>query len=268
MADDYLHGFSPEEQARLVSQADFLAPWLYPGLPLPQRGVLLEVGAGVGAQTTLLAGWTQAHLLCLERDARQLEAFGHQTAGLQAQGRVTALRGDAEAMPLADRSVDGAYICWVLEHVPHPERVLAEARRVLKPGAPLVAIEVQNGSLTTWPTDPMLGRIWKLINEAQQALGGDPYVGARLGALVAQAGFEQVSLSYVPVQGDARDPKRREAVIRYFHRLLQSALPTLHARGLGWPTLEADLDRVFDGLCANPDAAWLYTFARATAVCP
>jgi SAM-dependent methyltransferase len=46
--------------------------------------------------------------------------------------------GDARAMPLSDSCVDVVLITQVLEHVPDPVAVIAEIRRVLKPGGTLL----------------------------------------------------------------------------------------------------------------------------------
>ena len=64
----------------------------------------------------------------LER-ARQL------AADLAGEGeRVEFLEGDARAVPLPDGSVDVVVFYTTLCHVPGPERALAEAHRVLRPG--------------------------------------------------------------------------------------------------------------------------------------
>jgi len=51
------------------------------------------------------------------------------------------LCGDAEALPIADRSVDLYTIGFGLRNVTHIERALAEARRVLKPGGRFLCLE-------------------------------------------------------------------------------------------------------------------------------
>jgi len=50
----YLHGYSPEEQARLVKQARFLEPTVFENVNFSKQQKLLEVGCGVGAQTEIL----------------------------------------------------------------------------------------------------------------------------------------------------------------------------------------------------------------------
>ncbi len=58
--------------------------------------------------------------------------------------------GDARRMPLADASIDVVLCTQVLEHVPDPIAVIAEIRRVLKPGGTLLlsvpSIFPQHGS--------------------------------------------------------------------------------------------------------------------------
>jgi demethylmenaquinone methyltransferase/2-methoxy-6-polyprenyl-1,4-benzoquinol methylase len=51
------------------------------------------------------------------------------------------VRGDAEALPIADRSVDLYTIGFGLRNVTHIERALVEARRVLKPGGRFMCLE-------------------------------------------------------------------------------------------------------------------------------
>jgi demethylmenaquinone methyltransferase/2-methoxy-6-polyprenyl-1,4-benzoquinol methylase len=51
------------------------------------------------------------------------------------------VNGDAEALPIADRSADLYTIAFGLRNVTHIERALAEARRVLKPGGRFLCLE-------------------------------------------------------------------------------------------------------------------------------
>jgi SAM-dependent methyltransferase len=61
---------------------------------------------------------------------------------------LTILEGDATTLPLADDSVDAVLLLDVVEHVAEPERALAEAHRVLRPGGVLVLSVPHRGLLS------------------------------------------------------------------------------------------------------------------------
>lgn len=73
-------------------------------------------------------------------------------------------QGDAEALPLADASFDAVVSNFGVHHVPRPERALAEAFRVLRPGGRL--------AFTTW-ADPSENLAWRMLFDAIR-LHGDP----------------------------------------------------------------------------------------------
>ena len=54
--------------------------------------------------------------------------------GLDLSSRARHVRGDGHQLPFAGQVADWVLLVAVLEHVEHPQRVLAEAMRVLKPG--------------------------------------------------------------------------------------------------------------------------------------
>jgi len=62
--------------------------------------------------------------------------------------------GDAEALPVADRSVDAYTIAFGLRNVTHIDRALAEARRVLRPGGRILCLEFSTVIL------PVLDRLY------------------------------------------------------------------------------------------------------------
>jgi SAM-dependent methyltransferase len=72
--------------------------------------------------------------------------------------------GDAEAVPLADASFDAVMSNFGILHVPRPERALAEAFRVLRPGG--------NLAFTSWAA-PADNIAWQLLFDAVR-LHGDP----------------------------------------------------------------------------------------------
>ncbi len=71
---------------------------------------------------------------------------------------VTWLVGDAQALPLADRSVDAYTIAFGLRNVTEIDRALSEARRVLRPGGRFLCLEFSTVIL------PVLDRLYDLYS--------------------------------------------------------------------------------------------------------
>jgi SAM-dependent methyltransferase len=102
-----------------------IAPWL----PGPR---VVEAGVGTGAI------------------ARGLTELGHPVVGVdlsvpmltRAVDRIgrRVVVGDADRLPLADRSVDGVVLVWVLQLVDDPRATLAEAARAVRAGGRVISV--------------------------------------------------------------------------------------------------------------------------------
>ena len=129
---------------RLVAILRRLVPPSAPFLNLVSRANLSRIGAWLGArgsEAVLLdlgsGGGAGAGMAAL--DPRLL---AERTVFLDvASSPGVNLIGDGAALPLKDQSFDAVLLKAVLEHVPDPQGVIAEARRVLKPGG-LLYLEV------------------------------------------------------------------------------------------------------------------------------
>ena len=107
-----------------------LLPWALAGVELGDD--VLEVGPGPGVTTDLLRGRAQ-RLTALEVDAKAAAALQKRLDG----SGVRVYHGDGAAMPFADGAFSGVVAFTMLHHVPTAalqDRLLAEARRVLRPG--------------------------------------------------------------------------------------------------------------------------------------
>ncbi len=92
---------------------------------------LLEVGCGIGTDLArFAAGGAQVTGIDLAQTAIDLAAQNFAGLGLTGDLRV----GDGEALPFADATFDVVYGHGVLQYAAAPERIVAEAHRVLKPG--------------------------------------------------------------------------------------------------------------------------------------
>ena len=263
----YLHGYRAEERERLHRQARFLAPTVHDGLPFQRRTKLIEVGCGVGAQTEiLLRRWPDLRVTGVEINDEQLvEARRFLTSIPSASDRVVLAKGDATNLEYGADSFDAGFLCWVLEHVGDPARALAEVRRVLVPGSPVVCSEVLNATFFVDPYSKHTLRYWTALNEQQLAMGGDPFVGAKLGNLLTGAGFRDVVTEVKSFHLDNRAPAERAEFLGYWTDLLLSSAPALlDAKKVDEGVVEgmrAELARV----AHDPNSVFFYAFIQARA---
>ena len=155
----------------------------------PAHGRVIEIGFGTGANLPFYGP-----------DVRSLVAV-EPSVGLAAVARERLDRWDrpyevieqsaSRPLPLPDASFDAAVITFVLCSVRHLEPLLAETRRLLKPGAPLFLAEhiVAEGA--------GLRRVQQALRPAWKAcLGGcDPASDPR--SALAEAGFDISGLGRV-----------------------------------------------------------------------
>ena len=106
--------------------------------------------------------------------------------------------GDAEALPIADRSVDRYTIAFGLRNVTHIDQALAEARRVLKPGGRFLCLEFSRVVLDpvrrlydaySFAVIPRLGRLvagdrdsYQYLIESIRSFPDQPSLSARMQA--------------------------------------------------------------------------------------
>lgn len=114
---------------------DQIIPWAMGTTDLGDD--VLEVGPGYGATTDVFRERVD-HLTSVEIDS---DLAGRLAARLDGTN-VTVVEGDGTALPFPDGRFTGAVCFAMLHHVPSAalqDRIFAEAARVLRPGAPLVA---------------------------------------------------------------------------------------------------------------------------------
>src|SRR5690242_8374324 len=266
-ATGYLHGYRDAERERLHRQARFLEPAVHDRLPFRRRRRLLEVGSGVGAQTEiLLRHFPELHVTGIEINDDQIaEAQRFLSTVPWAQDRYTLVQGDATKMPFEPESFDSALLCWILEHVGSPARVLSEVRRVLAPGAPVVCNEVLNATFFIDPYSPDMLRYWMAFNDHQLELGGDPFVGAKLGNLLQSVGFRDVTTEVKSFHLDNRAPAERAEMLAYWTELLLSGAPALLAANKVSQEVVDGMTRELEVVAHDPNAVYFYSCIQARA---
>jgi SAM-dependent methyltransferase len=182
-----------------------------------------------------------------------------------ATGRFDVRKMDAETLAFDAGSFDAAFLCWVLEHVPNPQRVLAEVRRVLAPGSPVVCSEVLNATFFLDPYSPDTLRYWMMFNDHQLELGGDPFVGAKLGNFLLSAGFGDVTTEVKSFHLDNRAPDERGEFLAYWTDLLLSGAPSLLAAGKVSEGVVEGMTRELERVANDPNSVFFYSFIQARA---
>ena len=271
MADGYIHSFSAEEQARLVAQAEFLEPYIFPTIEFPGCARVLEVGCGVGAELQILRRrFPQAKLTGLDYSAAQLAKARELLHADLATGQIELRQGSAYELPFDSGEFDGVCLVWVLEHLARPERALREANRVLRPGGWFSVTEVYNASWETHPPCPAMADYWRAFNELQRDLGGQPDVGSELGELAAQADFCEIQFRTLPVRMDAtmEAPAARRRFINYWQSLWLSGAAQLRERKKIPHALVEAIQIEFAGLANNPEGVFHYTACQVSARTP
>ena len=149
------------------------------------RGDVLDLGSGTGRMFRYYD--REARVAAVEPDPRFVEIAEQARQG--AAATITLHAGTGEALPFESASFDAAVLALVLCSVDSPAAVLAEVRRVLRPGGQLRLIEHVRSErpVAGWLMDRVDG-VWLRLNGQGCHLNRDPLPA------IADAGFrvEQV----------------------------------------------------------------------------
>lgn len=263
----YLHGFSPEEQARLQRQANFLEHIVYQDVNFSKCKNVLEVGCGVGAQSEiLLRRHPNINLTGIDLSDAQLGAAKASLEKLSyAKDRYVLSKANAEDLTFESDAYDAGFLCWILEHVPEPERVLSELRRVIRPGGEIVITEVMNSSFFLEPYSPNVWKYWMAFNDHQYEIGGDPFIGAKLGNMLQSVGFREIQTTVKVIHYDNRQPSNRKEMIDFWSDLLLSGADELVQAGKVSEEHVKAVRGELKKVSRDPNAVFHYTFMQARA---
>jgi demethylmenaquinone methyltransferase/2-methoxy-6-polyprenyl-1,4-benzoquinol methylase len=170
------------------------------------RDTLLDLAGGTG---DVSFGWLRrggGRVLLSDINAAMLTVGRDRAINLGFAGSVSLLVADAERLPLPDRSVDRVSIAFGLRNCTDKDAVLAEARRVLRPGGRFLCLEFSRLRVAAlmplydgWSFNvlPRLGRLvardagsYQYLAESIRTFPDQEH----LAAMLRQAGFSRVSV--------------------------------------------------------------------------
>ena len=163
---------------------------------LPSTWTVGDLGCGTGALLPVLAPHVAA-VIGVDASDEMLAAARHRA---QAFSNIDLRRGALEALPIESDSLDAAVMVLVLHHVPSPVPALTEAYRVLKPGAPLLIVDMTAHEREEYRQ--RMGHVW---------LGFSDDLIRRF---VEQAGFGSVRVDALEPAAGAKGPALFAAVGR------------------------------------------------------
>jgi ArsR family transcriptional regulator len=155
---------------------------------LDETWCVADLGCGTGSVAASLAPFVH-RVLAVDESRAMLEAAQERLAQCD---NVELRRGRLEAVPIEDGTADAATLVLVLHHVADPVAVLCEAARVLRPGAPLVILDMLPHDREEY--QEQMGHVWMGFSEQQ------------LHELARPAGLELAAFAPLPVDVAARGP--------------------------------------------------------------
>jgi ArsR family transcriptional regulator len=103
--------------------------------------VIADLGAGEGSFSQLLAQRAE-RVIAVDNSAKMVE-YGARLARENGIENVEYRQGDLESPPIEDATIDLAFFSQSLHHALHPDRAVAAAARLLKPGGRIVILDLK-----------------------------------------------------------------------------------------------------------------------------
>jgi SAM-dependent methyltransferase len=186
---------------------------------------LLEVGCGIGTDLARFAGGgARVTGIDLSQTAIDLAAKNFATLGLTGDLRVA----DGEALPFADAAFDVVYGHGVLQYAVRPERLIAEAHRVLVPGGQAIFMVYNRIS---WLNG--LSKVMKVALEHEDAPVLRKYTIGEFRTLLAPFAESRIVPERFPVKSRLHGGWKGAAFNTVFVGTF-NALPRALVRPLGW----------------------------------
>ena len=208
---------------------------------------VLEVGCGIGTDSINFAR-AGAELTAVDLSSESLRIAQERAEVMGVADRIAFVQANAEELTDAvSGEYDLVYSFGVVHHTPHPERALAQMRRLAAPGATLKLMVYNRWSWKVFwiVAKDGRGRFWNaadLVAEHSEAQTGCPvtYTYSRRSGreLVEQAGFdaEDVSVDHVfPYR--VRDYVEYRYVKEPYFRWMPEKLFRAFERRFGWHLL-------------------------------
>lgn len=264
----YVHGYDQKENIRLQDQASTLSELLHHDTVYPSNDRILEPGCGVGAQTiTLARNSPESQFISIDVSARSIAEARHkiEAVGLR---NVTFQQGDILKLPFKPESFDHIFVCFVLEHLVHPNEALISLKSLLKVGGTITVIEGDHGSTYFYPDNEAAHKAIRCQVQLQKTAGGNANIGRELYPLLNKTGFTGISVSPRMVYVDSSKPHLVEGFTKNtFTAMIEGVRePAIRAGLIDGATFDEGIKALYR--TTESDGVFCYTFFKAVAITP
>jgi len=263
----YVHGYSDRETQRLLEQSLILEELLHEGTIYPAGSRVLEVGCGVGAQTSILVRRNPGiFLTSIDVSEESVDKASHLVSELGLE-HVDVKQADLFEHDFKDVFFDHIFVCFVLEHMDDPVEALGIMKQLLVPGGTLTLIEGDHGSGFWTPESLPSLEAWQGLIDSQKILRHDPNIGRRLYPILIDAGFEPEYVSPRPVYADQSNPVLLDGVVNKIITPMvfsaeQKVMEEKLVDPLTWEQGLKDLSEI----SSSRDGSFFYTWFKGVAI--
>jgi ArsR family transcriptional regulator len=155
---------------------------------IDERCTVADLGCGTGQVAAVLAPYV-ARIIAIDRSAEMLQAA---RTRLREWPNVEIRRGELEALPVDDGTLDAATLMLVLHHTSDPSAVLAAAARALREGGRLLVTDMLPHDREEYRQQ--MGHVWLGFSEDH------------VHRLLSAAGFDRVRITALDPGGNGRGP--------------------------------------------------------------
>jgi len=149
--------------------------------------VIADLGAGEGTFSQLLARHAKK-VIAVDNSEKMVE-YGAELARKHGVKNLEYRKGDLEDVPIRDGAVDVAFFSQALHHAQHPERAVAEAWRILRPGGKIVVLDLVRHNYEE--ARELYADLWLGFSEVEVT------------RFLRQAGFKNIQTSVVHAEEEA-----------------------------------------------------------------
>ena len=155
-----------------------------------------DLGCGTGQVSELIAPHV-SKVVAVDGSNDMVQAARKRLKGMH---QVEVRRGDMEALPIDDATLDVAVVALVLHHAPEPALALADINRVLKGGGRVLIVDMLPHDRVEY--QQQMGHVWLGFSEKT------------IKKYLEGAGFEKASVTTLPSDENAKGPSLFVATAR------------------------------------------------------